>query len=128
MTTIAAISGWQLAANGFYWADTIIACLVAALVLVLAIRLMKNCVPILIDYSQFSPAEIDHVLRDIEHIHSIKRVRARTVRKAHLADIIITVHPELSTTLSHQVTQKIEQVLEQELGIKDVIVHVEPSK
>lgn len=128
LTTIAAILGWQFAANGYYWADTMIACLVAILVMILAIRLMKNCVPILIDYSKFSPKQIDDVLQGIEHVELIKRVRARTTRKSHFADITIAVDPELSTRESHQVTEKVEQVLAQELGIEDVIVHVEPHE
>ena len=126
LTTIAAIAGWQFAANGFYWMDTLVACVVASLVLFLAWQLMTRSVPILIDYSEFSPAEIDRVLHDLEHVDEIKRVRARTHRKAHFADITIAVDPNLPTAISHEVTQQVERALSKELGIHDVVVHVEP--
>ncbi len=50
-TTAAVIAGWQLAARGYAWLDTIFALGVAVLVLFLAYDLFKRAVPMLVDSS-----------------------------------------------------------------------------
>jgi cation diffusion facilitator family transporter len=127
LTTIAVIVGWQFAARGYYWVDTLVACLVALIIMLLAFRLLQRSIPILVDYSQHSPERIMELISGLEHVESIKNVRARSTNVTNYADVTITVDPSLSTRVSHQVTERIEQILAESLGIEDVVVHVEPA-
>lgn len=128
MTTVAVIVGWQFAANGYFWADTLVAIAVAVMIVYLAISLLRRSIPILVDHSPNSPQQITTLIKDLQHVDAVTQVRARASRSSSYADITITVDAELSTKVSHDVTEQIEQILNHELGISDVVVHVEPSK
>lgn len=127
LTTIAVIVGWQFAVRGYYWVDTLVACIVALIIMLLAIRLLQRSIPILVDYSEYSPERIMGLISGLEHVESIKNVRARSTNETSYADVTITVDPNLSTLVSHQVTERIERLLADHLGIHDVVVHVEPT-
>lgn len=127
MTTVAVIAGWQFAANGYYWLDTAAALLVAAVILVFAGKLFGRVVPILVDYSKHSPAELADSLQGLDAVSDVRRVRSRNTRDGCLADVTVTIDPNLSTTDAHLITEQIEQLLADRFNIKDVVVHVEPS-
>lgn len=49
LTTVVVIGGWQFAARGYSWLDTVLTISMAGFVLILAYRLFKRVVPILVD-------------------------------------------------------------------------------
>ena len=128
LTTIAVILGWQLAALGYYWMDTVFALLVAGIILYLAFELFQRAVPTLVDHSSHDPAELLAKVQQVDQVQQVTQIRARGNRATSCADVTIAVDPLLSTEAAHQITEKIESVLADNFGIHDVIVHVEPEK
>ena len=127
LTTIAVIVGWQLAARGYYWVDTLFALLVAAIIMFLAFRLFQRAIPILVDYTSHNPDELARAVQRIDRVEKVHRIRARSVQNATFADVTIAVAPELSTEQSHLITEQVEQALAEHFAIDDVVVHVEPD-
>ena len=128
LTTVAVIVGWQLAARGYYWIDTVFALLVALIIFYLAWQLFQRAIPILVDSSSHNPRELRRLVQNIDQVEKVDRIRARSDREGGWADVVISVDPALSIETSHRVTEDIEQALLQHFGIKNVMVHVEPYR
>jgi cation diffusion facilitator family transporter len=128
LTTVTIIVGWQLAAQGYFWLDTVFAIMVAAIILYLAFKLFQRAIPILVDHSDLDPMVVSHAVNDITDVQGVRRVRSRTGSKGRSADVIVMVDPLLSTTHSHLIADNIEKVLADKFDIQDVVVHIEPMK
>ncbi|MBT8115605.1 MAG: cation diffusion facilitator family transporter [Arenicella sp.] len=127
LTTVAVIVGWQLAARGFYWVDTLFALIVAGIILFLAFQLFQRAIPILVDHTMHNPDELAKAVQRIDRVEKVHRIRARSVQNSTFADVTIAVAPELSTEQSHVITEQVEQALAEHFDIDDVVVHVEPD-
>jgi len=127
-TTVATIIGWQLAAYGFAWLDSAVAVLVAIFVLVLAYRLFRRAVPILVDGAAVQPEELRAVALQVEGVEEVGRARSRWEGRQRVADITVRVDPSLDAVASHAVADAVEKRLEGALGIADAVVHVEPMR
>lgn len=128
LTTLVVIVGWQLAAQGYYWLDTVFAIGVSVIIFYLAFKLFQRAIPILVDYSDVDPKAVSAVLNKVESVDSVVRVRSRTSSKGRAADVIVTVDPNLSTIDSHLIADEVEKVLADKFDIQDVLVHIEPRK
>ena len=126
LTTVAIIIGWQLAAMGYYWLDTIVAIVVALIILYLAYRLFRNAIPILVDQSMHDPGELSDAVEKIREVKKVHRFRARRNQRSSSADLTIEVCADLTTEQSHHITEQVEKLLADRFGIDDVVVHVEP--
>ncbi len=126
LTTIVVIVGWQLAAHGYYWLDTVFAILVSLLIFYLAFKLFQRAIPILVDYSDVDPSAVSAEINRLDSVDSVVRVRSRKVPNGRVADLIVTVDPQLTTADSHLIADEIERVLAKKFNIQDVLVHIEP--
>lgn len=127
-TTVATIIGWQLAAYGFAWLDSVVAVLVAGFVLVLAYRLFRRAVPILVDGAAVQPEELRAVALQVDGVEEVGRARSRWEGRRRVADLTVRVDPSLDAVQSHAVADAVEERLEGVLGIADAVVHVEPMR
>lgn len=126
LTTLAVIIGWQLAAQGYYWLDTVFALLVSGIIFYLAFKLFQRAIPILVDQSVHDPAEIKDAVDRIGAVKAVRQVRSRSSGDASAADVVVSVDPSLTTAQSHQIADDIEKMLLEHFDINDVIVHIEP--
>ena len=127
LTSVAAIVGWQLAALGLYWIDTLFALIVAVMVGVLAYRLFSKAVPILVDQSHFDHGVVKKSIKQLVNVAAVKKLRIRSMGKQHFADVTVTVEAKLSLLESHKIADQIENMLAQKFNIYDTTVHVEPD-
>ncbi len=127
LTTLAVIVGWQFAALGYYWVDTLAAIIVAIIVLALAVKLMLRAIPILVDASKYAPETIASEIKKVGLVDEVRKVRARNTRDGNYADIIISIDPKTSTLNAHHITEEIELIMKNQFNINDVVVHVEPT-
>lgn len=128
LTTIVVIIGWQLAANGYYWMDTVFAILVAGIILYLSFQLLQRAIPVLVDHTSHSPDELARAVEGVNLVEEVRQIRSRRARHGAYADVTITVDPRLSTAASHEISEQVEQTLAAHFGIQDVVVHVEPAE
>jgi cation diffusion facilitator family transporter len=126
LTTVAVIAGWQFAAAGWVWMDTLFAVVVAGVVLWLAFNLFRRSVPILVDSSAVDPEDLRRAVESVPGVHEAPRVRSRLTPSAHAADIVITVAPRLTTLQGHAIADEVERLLRERFELQDVVVHLEP--
>ncbi|MEP1445132.1 MAG: cation diffusion facilitator family transporter [Paraglaciecola sp.] len=127
LTSVVVIIGWQLAARGYYWIDTIFALVVSSIIFYLAFKLFQRAVPILVDQSRYPPEQLKEAVNSIPAVITVGNVRSRDTGKGQVADVTVTVSANLSTVESHHIADQIEGVLADKFDIQDVVVHIEPD-
>ena len=127
LTTIAVLVGWQFATLGFYWVDTLMAVLVAIVILALAVKLLLKAIPVLVDQSSYTPAIIAAEIEKVSFVDEVRLVRARDTRDGSYADVTISIDPITPTINAHDIAEEIELLLKGRFRINDVVVHIEPT-
>lgn len=127
LITVVVMVGWQCAALGYLWLDTVFALGVAALVLLLAYSLFRRAIPVLVDRIAAEPEIIAEVVHAVPGVHTVQRIRSRWVGSSPVVDVVVTVNPMLSTVAAHAIADAIEKALWQKCAIDDVTVHIEPD-
>ena len=126
VTTIVVVAGWQLAAHGHAWAETVATLGVAAFVLVLSYGLFRRAVPVLVDEGVEDPEAIREALREVAGVRQVRRVRSRWLGDQAYADVVVAVDDHLSTEDGHAIADRVEAALAEAFGIRDASVHLEP--
>ncbi|QQR91386.1 MAG: cation transporter [Myxococcales bacterium] len=126
--TIAVLVGWQLSSRGYWWLDSLIAVIVAILVLYLAYGLFSRALPALVDKAALDPDSLYRVVGDVEGVQMVKRVRSRWIGHEISVDIVASVDAQLSALEAHEISNRIEQTVEQRFEAKDITVHIEPAQ
>ena len=127
LITSVVIGGWQLSAMGYAWVDRLCAIGVALLVFYLAYSLFRRAVPVLIDQYAIDPQDLSHIIRNVNGVKDVYRIRSRWIGKTCAVDLVISVDPTLSTEASHDITDKIESIIEKRFDTSDISIHVEPE-
>ena len=128
LTTIAVIVGWQFAARGHAWLDTVTTLGVAALVWFLAYDLLRRVTPLLVDRAAADPEQLAAVVRSVPGVREARRVRSKGVGRQVSMDVVVTVDAELTTAASHEIADAVESALRRSFSTEDVTVHVEPDR
>lgn len=128
LVTLAVIAGWQFAARGYRWLDSVSAWLVSALILSLAYGLFRRAIPVLVDQSLIPPEEVAAVVDSIPGVRATRRVRSRGRGEDGRIDVVVSVDAGFSTLASHAIADEIERALGERFRVRDVSVHVEPDE
>ncbi|MEL7537049.1 MAG: cation diffusion facilitator family transporter [Pseudomonadota bacterium] len=126
LTTLVVIVGWQLSARGFPWLDMVCALGVAGLVMYLAWGLFRRVLPALVDEKAVEPESFAASIAAVSGVREVRRVRTRLIGDVRAADVVVAVDDALSVAASHEIADRIELAVEQEFGVEDITIHVEP--
>lgn len=126
LVTLTVIAGWQLSALGYLWLDRLCALGVSALILYLAYGLFKRAIPTLVDQYAIDPDVLVDAVQEVKGVRDVVRVRSRWIGSSPVVDMVISVDPELTTADSHEISDRIEELIEKRFHITDVSIHVEP--
>ena len=127
LTTIVVIAGWQLSAIGYIWVDRLCALGVSFVIIYLAFSLFRRTLPILVDEFAIDPQELSRVIKNVDGVKNVYKIRSRWIGKNCAVDLIISVDPALSTEESHNITDEIESLIEKRFDASDISIHVEPE-
>jgi cation diffusion facilitator family transporter len=126
--TIAVIAGWQLAAAGHVWIDTLFALGVAGFVGWLAWSLFRRSVPVLVDRIVADPDELSAIVRPVAGVAGIRRIRSHQAGSEMVIDIVLSVEGAMSTADSHAVADEVEAAVQRRFIGAQVNVHIEPAE
>ncbi len=128
MGTVAVVFGLVLVATGHPRADAAAALVVAAIVLTIAARLIRDNVHPLMDRAPAaSERAVLDALDELEQPVDVRRLRLRESGGRTFVDLVIAVQADVGVEQAHAVADRVEAALEQALPAADVIVHVEPG-
>jgi cation diffusion facilitator family transporter len=107
--------------------DVALAAAITAYFVKLSLELLKSSVMELLDYAP--PDVVERARRkaqSVAGVHSVKSVKVRKSGGIYHAELTITVDENLTVREAHEIADKVEKIIKEELG-GDVSVHVEPS-
>jgi len=114
---------------GYYFADSIAALGVSAIVLGLSFRLGKRAVDVLLDKS---PADIkkkvETVLSQNSRITHFHDVKVRTSGPYTFIEVNIHVTPELTIGQAHDISHRVEDQIKKAIEHCEVHIHIEPEE
>lgn len=127
--SVAVLAGLLSVHAGFHQGDSVAALVVAAIILMAALRLIGVNANVLMDRSptearaaaERAIAELD-AGTDIE----LSRLRLRESAGRYFADVVVSVPPGQAVVEGHGAADLIEDAVEAALPGSDVVVHVEP--
>lgn len=126
--TLSVLGGLGLVSLGFRQADTILAIFVALLVSFSGIQIIRRTVPVLVDRRAVEPERVHRLAASIEGVESVSDIRSRGRPGEGFAELTIRVHPATQVRQAHAIADEVERSVAEELGLSNVVVHVEPSE
>ena len=127
LTTLVAIAGWQAAARGYPWVDTLAAVAVMGLILVLAFGLFRRSLPVLVDRAPIAAERIAEIAATVPGVAEVASPRSRSIGRQAVVDVVVRVAPHLDTVESHAIATEVERAIRERLPVAEVVVHVEPA-
>ncbi len=127
LTTAVVIAGWQFAALGRAWLDTLATLGVALVIFWLAYGLLRRVVPVLVDEVAEDPEAVADAVQSVPGVHATRRVRSRGSGTGKAIDVVVAVAPDIPTAQSHAIADAIVVLLQERFSAVDITVHVEPD-
>ncbi len=124
--TLGVLSGVLLARVGVTWADPIVGLLVAAVIVLLAYRIITRSIPVLVDQHVLPSATIRSAAEAVDGVIRAYDIRSRGSRDRTFAELTIAVDGSASVERAHDVADAVEGHLRVHLQLHEIIVHVEP--
>lgn len=113
----------------YIWADEVAALFVVTAILWAGIKLFRTSTSELLD-SQADEGLVQQIRRTASDISEVQQVEKLLVRKTgleYLVDIHIQVDAQLSVDEGHRIGHQVkDQLVEKLVGVRDVLVHLEP--
>lgn len=120
------LAGFGLQHLGLAWADPVITLLIAVVVAWTGYRIFLEVAPVLTDRAPYDPEEVERVVLSVPGVESVHDVRSRGHRdEAYVQMHLVVEHRDIDR--AHAVTEAVEEALRDELGAKEVLVHLEPE-
>ena len=110
--------------------DSVGALVVAVFIFVAAWRIIAPGISQLVDRAapQEDTAKISAIAAGVSGVHDVHAVRTRYYGMGILVDLHITVDPEMTVRAGHDIADLVqEKLMASDLGVEDVVVHVEPE-
>lgn len=124
--TAGVIVGLLLSRRGWWWADPVLALVIAALIVRVAYRILQRTVPILVDERALPRGEIQSVAEGVTGVRGAYDIRSRGGAQARYAEVTIAVDPSVNVAAAHAIADEVEHRLKRDLQLDAVTVHVEP--
>jgi cation diffusion facilitator family transporter len=121
--------GLALVRAGFEQGDAVAALVIAAIILIAAVRLIAENANVLMDRTPAAARDAaeDALARLVPNVE-VRRLRLRESAGRYFADIVVAVPPAEAVIEGHQEADQVERAVRGALPGSDVVVHVEPRR
>jgi len=126
--TLAVLLGLGLVRLGFNQADSLLAIVVAVMVAHSGYKILRQTVPVLVDERAVDPGQVAHVASSVEGVESVLEIRSRGRPGVGFAELTVRVRPATQVREAHVIADEVERRVAAELGLRNVVVHVEPCE
>lgn len=126
--TVAVLAGLGLTELGVPHGDAWTTLVVAVLIARTGWGIIREAVPVLVDQRAVEATEIRRLAGTISGVREVYDVRSRGRPGALFAELTIAVRGGLDVETAHDIADRVENEVADQLGAQDVIVHVEPDR
>lgn len=128
LVTFSVLAGLGFVRLGWGDADAVLAILVAAVVARSGYHILRRTVPVLVDRRVVEPGRVLELASSVTGVESVSDIRSRGRPGSGFAELTIRVHPTTEVRRAHAIADEVERRLAGEFGLRNVVVHVEPSE
>ncbi|MHC4325329.1 MAG: cation diffusion facilitator family transporter [Planctomycetota bacterium] len=130
LSSVAVAIGFISLELGFGHGDQVAAIAVGMMIIWVGVRIISDALRELTEAS-VDPDTIEHIKEIINSDSSIRqwhKLRTRTVGREVFLDLHILVDPDLKITAAHEITERLEKTLDEEITRPiNITVHIEPD-
>ena len=130
LSSVAVVVGFISLKFGFDYGDQIAAVAVGLMVILVAVRIISDCLRELTEGAVDS-GTIEHIENVINADSSIRqwhKLRSRTVGREVFLDLHILVDPDLTIAAAHEIAESLESTLHEQISRPvNITVHIEPD-
>jgi cation diffusion facilitator family transporter len=126
LVTLAVLGGLGLQALGMVGADSVLALCVAAFIAYGAYVVVRDVLPVLTDRVVYDAVDIARVVRSVPGVQNVHDIRSRGARRESYVQMHLVVDAS-DVAGAHAITDEVERRVSEELGVKEVFIHVEPE-
>jgi cation diffusion facilitator family transporter len=126
LITVAVLGGLILSRLGLWWADPVLAIIVAAMVGRAGYGIVRRAMPSLVDERAYDAHTIQHEAELVPGVHAAYSIRSRGAANTLFAELTIAVDGRSDVTSAHGIADAVEDRLRRALQFQEVVVHVEP--
>ena len=130
LSSVAVVVGFISLKFGFDYGDQIAAVAVGLMVILVAVRIISDCLRELTEGAVDS-GTIEHIENVINADTSIRqwhKLRSRTVGREVFLDLHILVDPDLTIAAAHEIAESLESTLHEQISRPvNITVHIEPD-
>lgn len=112
------------------WIDSVIAVVIALIIIKVGYSLIKKNISELTDISLPKEEEqlISRIISQHEQVISLDQLRTRHSGSFRLIDMHLKLDKHMSLDTAHNICDQLESTLKHQLGVCDVIIHLEPGE
>jgi cation diffusion facilitator family transporter len=126
--TISVIFSFVFVKLGFAFADPVLALVIACLIAYSGFKIIKGTAGILTDSMSIKDNEIRDVVKDIEYVTGVHKIRTRSSGNDTYLDLHIMVNGRRSVHQGHMTAKHVESVLKKRYPyLADITIHVDPT-
>ncbi|MBW8002229.1 MAG: cation transporter [Planctomycetes bacterium] len=130
LSSIVVLVGFTSQRLGFGYGDQIAAVAVGLMIVMVGIRVMRECLRELTESAVDSETidEIKNIIKSNPSIEQWHKLRTRTVGREVFLDLHILVNPELTITAAHEIAESLENTMHEHITRPvNITVHIEPN-
>lgn len=124
--SLAVIASLVAARSGYPQIDAVVALGITVVIGYAAVRILRRSARRLTDTAAVSSARVREVALEVPDVLGVHKIRSRTGPAGSHADLHIQVAPDLRLDEAHAIGHRVADRLYDELGLDDVVTHVEP--
>ncbi|MUV36640.1 putative transporter YdbO [Lentibacillus sp. JNUCC-1] len=127
LVSIGAFLGITGAQFGIFWLDPLTGLIVGLIICKTAWDIFSDSAHALTDgFDEQLIREIEESIAQVSDVKKVEDVKGRIHGNMPLIDITILVDPEMNVKKSHDITMRVEQLLEDKHGVSHAHIHIEP--
>lgn len=126
--SLSVLASLAAASLGWPWMDAVVALLIVGVIGHTGWHIVRRASDVLADRAVIDPGLVEQIALSVEGVRSCHKIRSRGSDQAIHLDLHIQVDGQLRLEEAHYLGHLAQQRLAQELGVTDVMVHVEPAQ
>ena len=124
--SLSVLVGLTAVKAGWLWVDAAAALLIMGFIAHTGWQIIRRASNILADSAVVDTQAVEQIALSVDGVLSCHKIRSRGADGATYLDLHIQVDGQMSLEAGHELGHVVQDRLKEQLGISDVIVHVEP--
>jgi cation diffusion facilitator family transporter len=127
LVSMSVIAGLVAVKLGWSWVDATVALLIVGFIAHTGWQIIRGASGVLLDSAVLDPKKVERVALMVDGIASCHRIRSRGTGATIYLDMHVQVDGQLPLAEAHRLGHVVERLVKRQLGVSDVVVHVEPT-